>query len=81
MNKYQLGFLISVLMVFALGLVMVFDTTSAEVLHRDLDKATSFALVKQIFYAFVGIFGALLVWFLGYENIIKFCPFFQPFRA
>lgn len=50
---------------------MVFNTTSAEVLDRGLDRSTSHALIKQICYSAVGFIGAFLVWKAGYKKIIK----------
>ena len=50
---------------------MIFDTTSAEVLDRFLDRSTHHALIKQILYAVVGGIGAVAVGFIGYQNLIK----------
>lgn len=43
-----------VALLFAVGLVMVFNTTSAEVLDRFLDRSTHHALIKQMLYALLG---------------------------
>jgi cell division protein FtsW len=71
MNKYALSLLISVVLLFALGLTMIFNTTSAEVLDRFLDRSTHHALIKQLLYAAVGGIGAVAVWFVGYQNLVK----------
>ncbi len=71
MNHYALGLLISIALLFSMGLVMIFDTTSAEVLHRFLDRNTHHALIKQLLYAIVGGIGAVGIWFIGYQNLIK----------
>ncbi len=71
MNKYALSLLISVVLLFALGLTMIFNTTSAEVLDRFLDRSTHHALIKQLLYAVVGGVGAVGVWFIGYQNLVK----------
>jgi len=71
MKKYGLSLVIVVGIIFSIGLLMIFNTTSAEVLDRFLDRSTHQALLKQILYAFLGIGGAFLIWFLGYENILK----------
>ncbi len=71
MNRYALSLLISVVLLFAFGLIMIFDTTSAEVLDRFLDRSTHHALIKQLLYAVVGGIGAIGVWFIGYQNLIK----------
>lgn len=71
MNRYALSLLISVVLLFAFGLIMIFDTTSAEVLDRFLERSTHHALIKQLLYAAVGGVGAVGVWFIGYQNLIK----------
>ena len=71
MNRYALTLLVSVVLLFALGLVMIFNTTSAEVLDRFLDRSTHHAMVKQLLYAIVGLVGAFGVWVLGYQSLIK----------
>lgn len=71
--------LICVLVLFVMGLAMVFNTTSAEVLNRSLAKSTHHALIKQLLYALLGGLGAVGVWFLGYENILRFSGFFLSF--
>ncbi|NGX42996.1 MAG: putative lipid II flippase FtsW [Chlamydiae bacterium] len=60
--------------IFAIGLVMIFSTTSAEVLDHQLNKSTHQALLKQIFYAFIGILLAIGVWRMGYHNLLRFSP-------
>lgn len=71
MNRYALSLLTAVVLLFAMGLVMVFNTTSAEVLDRFLDRSTHHALIKQLLYAAVGGVGAIGIWFIGYANLIK----------
>jgi cell division protein FtsW len=66
--------LISVTCIFAMGLVMIFSTTSAEVLDLDLDKDTHQALFKQIAYAFGGLLLAFGVWKIGYRNLLRYSP-------
>lgn len=71
MNRYALCLLIATFLLFCFGLIMIFDTTSAEVLDRFLDRSTHHALIKQLLYAAVGAIGAVGVWFVGYQNLIK----------
>jgi len=71
MNRYASALLTFSVLLFALGLVMIFNTTSAEVLDRFLDRSTHHALIKQLLYAVVGLVGAALVWFIGYRNLLK----------
>lgn len=79
MNRYGLIFLFCSALLVALGLIMVFNTTAAEVLDRSLDRSTHHALIKQILYAALGAFGAWGLWILGYEAILKLSGFFLGF--
>jgi cell division protein FtsW len=71
MNRYALSLLIIIVVLFSLGLIMIFNTTSAEVLDRFLDRNTHHALIKQFLYALVGGMGAIVIWFIGYQNLLK----------
>lgn len=57
-----------------MGLVMIFSTTSAEVLDHDLDKSLYHSLVRQIFYALVGVAMGYGVWRMGYKDLLKASP-------
>jgi cell division protein FtsW len=65
--------------IFVLGLIMIFSTTSAEVLDLDLDKSTHQALIRQIFNLFAGIILAGIVLKLGYQRFLKASPIFLFF--
>ncbi len=67
---------IAVAGLFVLGLVMIFNTTSAEVLDMALQASTHQALFRQILYAVLGCWLALGVWFVGYHNFLRFSPIF-----
>jgi len=71
MKRSSLVLVTAVMILFVMGLLMVFNTTSAEVLNRLLDRNTHYALIKQIFYAFIGLIAGLIIWFFGYQNILK----------
>lgn len=58
--------------IFALGLVMIFSTTSADVMDHELDKNTHQALVKQIYFACGGLVLAWGVFKLGYQNLLRY---------
>lgn len=75
-KKYVLVLIIAIAVIFAMGLLMVFDTTAAEVINRSLKDSTHHALIKQMLYAVLGALLAVGVWFLGYEHILKLTPFF-----
>ena len=70
-SRYSLVLLISIALIFAMGILMVFDTTAAEVLDRDLDQSPHHAVIKQLIYALFAGFGAFAAWRIGYQNIIK----------
>lgn len=58
---------------------MVFNTTSAEVLDRALDKSTHHAVIRQLLYAILAGILAAGVWFLGFEQILNLSGFFLSF--
>lgn len=76
---YPLILLFCVAALFAMGIVMIFDTTSAEVLDHALSRSTHQALVKQLLYAFAGVGLASLVWCMGYRRFIEWSPYWLGF--
>ena len=75
LSKHSLALILVTSLIFSMGLLMVFDTTAAEVLNRSMNISTHYALLKQILYAILGVALALLVWFIGYEKVMDFSPF------
>ncbi|MEN9343837.1 MAG: Stage sporulation protein [Chlamydiota bacterium] len=71
MSRYAFALLTLVLLLFSIGLMMIFNTSSAEVLDRFLDRSTHYALVKQILYAFLGLVLGLGVFWIGYKDLIR----------
>lgn len=67
--------LLTALTLFAIGVVMIFSTTSAEILDHDLDKDTYHAVVRQILYALAGFALAFFLWKLGYWTILDLSPY------
>jgi cell division protein FtsW len=65
---------LSVVSLFALGLVMIFNTTSAEVLDHALSKNTHQVIFKQIIFASLGILIARAVYMIGYQRLIQWSP-------
>ena len=59
---------------FAIGILMVFDTTSAEVIDRSLDVSTRHALVKQLIYGCFGLCLALVTFYFGYHKVLQSAP-------
>ncbi len=66
--------LLTAMSIFSLGLVMIFSTTSAEIMDHDLDRSTRYALVRQIWYALAGVGMAILVRKWGYLRFINSSP-------
>lgn len=60
--------------IFALGLLMVFSTSSAEVLDHALKKNTHQAFFKQIFYALGGGLLSYIAYRIGYDKLLKASP-------
>jgi cell division protein FtsW len=58
--------------IFSLGLIMIFSTTSAEILDHELDKSTHQVIVKQMYYAVAGFLLSFGVIRIGYQNLLKY---------
>lgn len=76
---HRLLLLLCVSSIFVMGLVMIFNTTSAEVLDHALARSTHQALLKQIFYTIVGFGLAGSLWMLGYRRLIDWSPYLLGF--
>jgi cell division protein FtsW len=61
-------------LIFSIGLIMIFSTTSAEVLDLDLDKSTHQALIRQIYNVFLGLSIAGFIWAMGYRRLLHWSP-------
>jgi cell division protein FtsW len=61
--------------IFVMGLVMIFNTSSAEVLDLALSKSTHQALLKQLLYAGIGLLLAAGVGAIGYRRILAVSPY------
>jgi len=72
---YRLALLLTVSVIFAIGLAMIFNTSSAEVLDHSLTKSTHQALVKQIFYALGGLLLAYSISKIGYQKLMDWSPY------
>ncbi len=75
----RLLLLVTVALIFSIGLVMVFDTSSAEVLDKNLNRSLYYALFRQIAYGVIGVLLASLVWRIGYDHLLKFSPYLLLF--
>lgn len=67
----QLWLIVSVAILFSFGLLMVFNTTSAEIIDRSLDIGTHTSLLKQILYALIGLALGTIAYRWGYESLIQ----------
>ena len=72
MRLASLLLLLTVISIFSLGLIMVFDTSSAEVLNLSLDKSMHYAFFKQLSYALLGCFLGGVIYWIGYIPLMKF---------
>jgi cell division protein FtsW len=80
MKQYKfVNILLVTSLIFAIGLVMIFSTTSAEVLDHDLEKSTTQALWRQIFNAGIGIILAFCVWKVGFRQLLRWSPLLLAF--
>lgn len=66
--------LVSVVLIFALGLMMVYNTSSAEILDRSLDKNVHQALLRQIAFAGAGLFLVHLMRKVGTQHLLRLAP-------
>lgn len=71
MSRSAVWLIVSVALLFSVGLLMVFNTTAAEIIDRSLSTSTHAALLKQIAYSGVGIVGGLCIYRWGYESLIR----------
>ena len=74
--RLQLWLICSVALLFSFGLLMVFNTTSAEILDRFVDDSTRAPLFRQLLYGGVGICAGMVVYSIGYTSMIKYSPLF-----
>ncbi len=62
---------LSVLFLFSIGMLMVFNTTSAEVIDANLGGNTKTAFLKQISFALSSLLFALSIFYMGIDSIMK----------
>ena len=72
MSRAPVWLIISVALLFSIGLLMIFNTTAAEIIDRSLTTSTHAPLFKQIAYSLVGLGGGMFVYWWGYENLIRY---------
>lgn len=67
--------MICVAAILAMGVLMIFSTTSAEMLELDIQRSSPQAIIKQLYYAMAGVALATLVYSVGYRKILEKSPF------
>lgn len=70
-NKTQLALICISFLLFVMGLIMIFDTSAAEILDLGSSRGIYSALIKQIIFALLGCGLGFGVWVLGYQNILR----------
>lgn len=71
MSRAALYLILIVSLLFLIGLLMIFNTTAAEIIDRSLPLSTHAALFKQISYGLVGLIAGFFAYRIGYENLIR----------
>ena len=75
MNRYGYLLILCVAILFFLGLLMVFNTTSAEVIEDFDQKKLHYPLLKQIMHAFLGMAVGWGVYRVGYHKFLDYIPY------
>lgn len=74
MNRLSTLLLVSISILYFLGIFMVYETTSAEVLSMEVPTASFGFLLKHLFYGFIGVVFGLLVYQWGPQQFFNFLP-------
>lgn len=69
------GYLGSISLVLALGLLMIFNTTSAEVIEIGRWDMAFHAIVRQFLYLFFACILGLAIVVIGYKEVLKLSPY------
>lgn len=67
--------LVLVTAVFAMGLVMIYSTTSAEIIDHDLESGSHHGFVKQIVFAVIGAGMGVAISKIGYRRFVEMSPY------
>jgi cell division protein FtsW len=70
-NRSSIVLILTATLIFSIGLLMVFNTSSAEIIDRSSDANVHTALVKQLAYGCVGLALGFTVYALGYERLLS----------
>ena len=72
MNRTALLLIVPVAILFSFGLLMIFNTTAAQIIDSSLNMGTHVVLVKQLCYGIAGLFLGVIVYRLGYETLLRY---------
>ena len=75
MNRSAVILIITVSLIFSIGLLMVFNTSAAQIIDRSLDVSTHTALLKQLYYGMFGLVVGFSAYQLGYERLLRWSPY------
>ncbi|MBS0625745.1 MAG: cell division protein FtsW [Verrucomicrobia bacterium] len=70
-SRCSLWLIVSTALLFSFGLLMIFNTTSAEIIDRGISTNTHVVLFKQFFYSGVGIILGIAAYRIGYQDLIR----------
>jgi cell division protein FtsW len=70
MQKAAIYLVLSALVLYLTGLLMVFSTTAAEMIDRAVEGNTHLALYKQMAYSWIGVGAGFCVYRMGYRKIL-----------
>lgn len=72
MTRAALFLIIPVAVLFSFGLLMIFNTTAAQIIDSSLDIDTRTVLIKQLCYGVVGVCLGIAVYVCGYEALLRY---------
>lgn len=74
MNRSVIALFSIALLLSCMGLIMVYNTTSAEVIDKSSVQSLNHALVKQLIHAVIGCLLGVCIFKMGYHTILKHSP-------
>lgn len=75
-NRASGSLLVCIALLFSIGLLMVFNTTSAEVIESFDQKKIHYCFIKQIIHALAGVALSYFVYTRDLEKFIRYTPIF-----
>lgn len=70
----HLLFTVSIALIFALGVLMVFGTSAAEVMDKGRSISTHSAFYRHLAYGMIGLVSGFIVWVIGAEAMLRLSP-------